>query len=295
MTEHNHTIPALTHPNDPSPLMQPVDYQGQIYFTSQYFHRQYLEQSPHGGKYRQHGNFLQAIRAIPAYELYIASADIAEISWNAIKERNDVLNEVFIYFKILFHAAGYRPLTLLNATAQVALTHHLDDALSQQMSVAANTAIARQMTKRSVSDLLPTERAARELEALMQIGRLLQTPPHIVQQESVKMIEVTTGVNLRPLLKPVPAQSQLEEEDLMLEPTDLGKRLGFSSGKVVNVLLEQLGWQEKFGSVWEPTPLGEPYAARHAWQSDHGTKSGYNYKWRLSAVRRALQHAGLLS
>jgi hypothetical protein len=35
---------------------------------------------------------------------------------------------------------------LLNATAQVALSHHLDDLRSQQMSVAANALVARQTT-----------------------------------------------------------------------------------------------------------------------------------------------------
>lgn len=39
----------------------------------------------------------------------------------------------------LFKLTGYKPLILLDATAQIALSHHLDDEVSKQMSVAVNT------------------------------------------------------------------------------------------------------------------------------------------------------------
>jgi len=44
------------------PLMQPVVYNGQEYFTSQYFHAAYLANSPHGGKYRRLDSFIKILR-----------------------------------------------------------------------------------------------------------------------------------------------------------------------------------------------------------------------------------------
>lgn len=119
-----------------SPLMQPVHYHGQDYFTSQYFHAQYLANSPHGGKYRQHRHFLQALRLIDAYAMYCANLDIVELVWNDVKSGTYNLSS-------LFKTTSYNPITLLNATAQVALSHHLDDLASQALSVAVNRQAAR--------------------------------------------------------------------------------------------------------------------------------------------------------
>lgn len=50
-----------------------------------------------------------------------------------------------------------------------------------------------------------------------------------------------------------------------------------------------LGWQvKKIGGGWEATPTGKPHCADHAWNGEHSTKTGYNLKWRVSAVRQAL-------
>lgn len=274
-----------------SPLMQPVLWQGQDYFVSQYFHVQYLTNSPHGGKYRQHSHFVRAIRAIPAYALYVEQGAIVELTWNRIKtEGNPILDS----FAPLFQAAGWNPLMLLNAVAQAELAHHLDDALSQQMAVTSSTMVARQATPRKASTPLPTELAARELAAWQEIGRMLGTPEYIVQQEAAKQIEATTGINLRPLLLAAPAQQTIAPEDVMLEPADLAKALGFKSGYALNCALETLGWQVRsIAGGWEPTPTGAPYAAQHAWTAEHGTKSGFNWKWKKQAVLDACASAGL--
>jgi hypothetical protein len=67
------------------------------------------------------------------------------------------------------------------------------------------------------------------------------------------------------------------------------------SGMALNRALEKIGWQVKrIGGGWEPTPTGTPYAAEHAWTSDHGQKHGYNWRWRQQAVTDALRHHGLL-
>lgn len=138
-------------------------------------------------------------------------------------------------------------------------------------------------------DLLPEDLAIRKMKAWLEIGKMLGPPLYIVQQEAAKAIEQSTGINLRPLLLAAPAQDQIADEDVMLEPNDLAQRLGLSSGQVVNQLIALAGWQVRQNGVWEATTRGAPYCAQHAWTTDHGAKSGINYKWRLTAVKRLLQ------
>jgi len=270
--------------------MQPVQWQGQEYFTSQYFHAHYLANSPYGGKYRQHSNFLRVIRAIPAYAIYVNHADIVELDWSRIKAE---ANQILIYLKPLFEAAGHHPLTLLNATAQLALIHHLDDELSQQNSVVTNTNAARQLTRKPGA-LLPEEAAQRKLNAWLQMGLMLKAPEHIVQQEAAKQIEHDTGINLRPLLSAAPAQDNIKPEEKMLEPSDLSTALGLKSGAMVNKGLEHIGWQvQNISKEWEATPTGEPHSMRHAWIK--GPKSGYNLKWNIQSVTDAFKAHGIIS
>lgn len=269
-------------PDDP--LMQPVRYNGQEYFTSQYFHRQYQESAGLKGKYQRHHNFLKLLRSIEAYKLYIEQDDIVELTWGEMKEANP--NR--IQWQPLFHGTGYQPLTLLNATAQLALHQHLDDELSKQIAYTTNANGARQ-SRKPIEAHTPTELAKRDMVAFLEVARLLAVPTHIGQQEAVKMVEATHGVNFRPLLKAAPAQNAIPDDAQMLEPADLAKLLGMKDGAIVNKRLEAIGWQRKVGASWEPTPLGQPHAARHAWVAEHGRREGYNWKWNVLVVKRALQ------
>ena len=56
-----------------SPLMRPIEYQGQTYFTSRYFHQQYRANSypQRQGKYTRHKDFLRVLRTIPLYADYL--------------------------------------------------------------------------------------------------------------------------------------------------------------------------------------------------------------------------------
>lgn len=63
---------SITSVSTVSPLMQAVEYQGQTYFTSRYFHQRYITNSAIAGKYRQHHNFLRVLRAVEAYQAYTA-------------------------------------------------------------------------------------------------------------------------------------------------------------------------------------------------------------------------------
>lgn len=282
-----------------SPLMQPVLWHGQEYFTSQYFHQQYrqnLAEAGQEGKYREHRHFLQAIRLIPAYDTFAANHHIVLVTWQEVKTTNlpDKSVSAFNELQKLFALTGYQPLTLLDHSAQIELMHHLEDEVSKEMAYRHSHHTATQLASRKASTPLPTELAARELAAWQEIGRMLGTPEYIVQQEAAKQIAATTGINLRPLLLAAPAQQTIAPEDVMLEPADLAKALGFKSGYALNCALETLGWQVRsIAGGWEPTPTGAPYAAQHAWTAEHGTKSGFNYKWKKQAVLDACTSAGL--
>jgi len=272
--------------------MQPVQWQGQEYFTSQYFHTQYLANSQYGGKYQRHSDFLRVIRSIPAYALYVAQGDIAELDWSRIKSEG---KPILLSFQPLFQAAGWNPLTLLNATTQIALANFLDDEESKKLAVATNTQTARQFAPKSSRGMLPDEHAERVASAWLRMGKLFNVPEHIAQQEAVKQVEHATGINLHAFLLTAPAQDTIRPEDKMLEPKDLATACGLSSGAAVNRALEQIGWQVKtIAGTWEATPMGASYATRHAWTAHHGAKSGYNLKWRQHATTEAFKTHGIL-
>lgn len=94
---------------------------GQTYYASQYFHAQERANSPHGGKYRRHKNFLQALRAIPAYAVYVEQRDIIELVWDS----NNVLAENLSQYKPIFAAAGYRPLPEGLVSASPLVVRHI--------------------------------------------------------------------------------------------------------------------------------------------------------------------------
>jgi prophage antirepressor-like protein len=142
---------------------------------------------------------------------------------------------------------------------------------------------------------IPEEMAIRQVESWLYLGRMFGTPEHIIQQEAVKQIEATTGLNLRPLMLASPAQQNIAPEDMMLEPTELAVRFGLPSAYALNRHLEALGWQVKrIGGGWEPTPIGAPHATTHAWTAAHGTKSGYNLLWKYEAMRHLFITHGVL-
>lgn len=125
---------ANIQPAQANPLMLPIQYSGQTYFTSQYFHQVYRQNAGDDGKYAQLQHFNRLIRSIEAYPQYVGRGDIVELS------RDKAGPDLGPVFK-----ANYgNPIMLINATAQVALTHHLDDEISREASVRANERIAGQ-------------------------------------------------------------------------------------------------------------------------------------------------------
>ena len=185
-----------------SPLFAPVQYKDQTYFTSQYFHREYVTNSHYVGKYARHHNFARLMRSIPAYAVYVRHGDIAELSWRDISEE---ANPNLICLRTLFQAVGFQRLTLLNATAQLALSHHLDDVVSQQMSVAANTQVARQQFSPEDADLLVISKMTQAIAATRQ---------------EVRRLSEQTDKNTRAI-----ARIEAQEERKTIEEYVVGNRL----------------------------------------------------------------------
>ena len=124
--------------------------------------------------------------------------------------------------------------------------------------------------------------AAAAIPAWMNMASLFNVPLHLAQIEAVKAVDERYAVDFSPLLVHAPAQNDIQESEVMLEPTELAKRLGLNSGAEANLALLSAGLQAKEDGQWVPTEKGKPYCMKHAWKK--GSKSGYNLKWRLSAV-----------
>lgn len=124
------------------------------------------------------------------------------------------------------------------------------------------------------------------LSTRLEAAHLLGVPLHIAQVEAVKEARLLTGEDFTPILKLAPAQSDIEVTQMMLEPTELGKRRGISGGKM-NKLLAEAGLQINVNESWQPTALGKPLCSTHQWVANG--KSGYNLKWNVSAVERCLE------
>jgi Rha family phage regulatory protein len=135
--------------------------------------------------------------------------------------------------------------------------------------------------------LIDKERTALELlKSRLSASVLFKVPEHIAQQEATKLILAETSVDYTPLLLAAPAQNDIAPQDEMLEPTWLAKRLGIRNAIKMNLILEHLGLQTKTGETWLPTLEGEDLCIKHAWSK--GTKSGYNLKWRVTAISNLL-------
>lgn len=133
--------------------------------------------------------------------------------------------------------------------------------------------------------LPPTAQARQIIEDDLAVAMLFGVPLHLAQSESVKHARMLTGVDYSHLLAYSPAQNDIQYEQMMLEPTELGKRYGLSAMKM-NQALANAGLQVKGDDGWVATEAARGAWSRHQWVS--GSKSGYNLKWNVRFVERAL-------
>jgi phage anti-repressor protein len=140
------------------------------------------------------------------------------------------------------------------------------------------------LMQRDRSPYVPVAPALRDaLEAYSLLG----APLHLVQIEAVKRVKQQTGQDLTSGLAIAPAQQRIPDEDIFLAPTELAPHLGLQSAIAVNRALERAGLQVRRNGEWFPTEEASGLFFRQSWT--RGSKSGYNLRWRLSAITKALK------
>ncbi len=110
----------------PNVLHQLINYNGRAYFASQYFHHMYRNENG-GEKYTELKTFNRLVRSLETYGDYVERGDIVELVYGEEISGTDLVP--------LMKSNSYQPIMLISATAQIALTHHLDDAISKRASV----------------------------------------------------------------------------------------------------------------------------------------------------------------
>ena len=130
--------------------------------------------------------------------------------------------------------------------------------------------------------------ATRQLKNELEVWSLFECPLHIAQQEIVKLVRKDTGVDFSTALKYAKAQQNILPEEVMLEPTEMSRKLGFKSPNALNRCLQNLGLQTNVRGEWIATDAGAKISQPHAW-TKFG-KTGYNLKWNLKAVEGLLKN-----
>lgn len=254
-----------------NPLMLPANYNGQTYFTGQYFHQMYRANTDADGKYKQVSHFLRLIRSIEAYPIYVENGDIVELEWDRVK--HDSSNPEI---GLLLKSNSYKPIMLINATAQVALTHHLDDEVSKQASVTVNRHASR-VTSHPTLPHQQAKAATAWLDATLKAAKLLGTDEPMARVVAVDVVREQVGVNWAPLL------AANSVDDAPLTSTELGKLHGLAGGNVgakMNLILADHEMAEKNeDGDWVPTGKGKPYATVNPYKSPNSNHTGYRTLW----------------
>ena len=134
----------------------------------------------------------------------------------------------------------------------------------------------------------PADNALNAIKNSMAIADLLDLPKHIGQVESIKMAKQITGLDYSHMLLSAPEQDNIQGEEIMLEPTELGGLFKLSAIKM-NRKLSYLGLQNYSGKKWIPTIYGTTMSMNHHWEK--AGKSGYNLKWNVEKIRKLIKQA----
>ena len=148
-------------------------------------------------------------------------------------------------------------------------------------------ALEKGQLPQQANEVAKQESVAKELlKCRLEVADLFEIPKHLGQVEAVKTVKQICNIDFSSLLLQAPAQSNLKEEDIFLEPTELGVRLNLGSAIKTNKILNELGLQIKISRTWVPTKEGVKISSIHQW--NRGGKSGDNLKWNLSKVKEIL-------
>lgn len=144
----------------------------------------------------------------------------------------------------------------------------------------------RVVSQHHIIERTPERLIADRLDMWTKIGAFFEAPKHLVMIEAAKDIKLL-GVEATPLLLASPAMDNIPDDQEMLEPTELAKRLGFASGRSMNNQIRNMGLQNRINGEWVPTDAAAGMFFKHSWTK--GSKSGSNLKWNVSKVKAKLE------
>ena len=135
---------------------------------------------------------------------------------------------------------------------------------------------------KAMANISPDELATRKMKANIEMAEILGCPKHIAVIEASKEIQKQFGLDYTKLIESSKYMDNISLEETMLEPTEIGRKLGMSA-RDTNHFIATLGWQtKKKYQGWKATKIGEKHCVRHSWKCRG--KSGYNYKWNVQSV-----------
>ena len=120
------------------------------------------------------------------------------------------------------------------------------------------------------------------------LAATFSTPRHVALTHGAQEAMRKLPVDLTPYLLHSADMQDIPDNEVFLEPTELGVHLGISRNKI-NPYLVSLGLQQKLsGGIWQPTQeaIDAGMCIRHPWANKG--KSGYNWKWNLEAVKQRI-------
>lgn len=132
---------------------------------------------------------------------------------------------------------------------------------------------------------LPVEIGEATVLGMLRVAEMCGVPKSYAIQVSAAEATRQSGMPWDLLLTQAAAMNNVPQEDIMLEPTELG-RLFDLSAVAMNKRLAEMGLQVKEGGEWVPTQEGLTLSSKHAWV--RGSKSGYNLKWKAVEIERRM-------
>jgi phage regulator Rha-like protein len=166
------------------------------------------------------------------------------------------------------------------------------------LTYSRNTDVVKDFKKRLVREFFIAARKAREpspreqmmlpaqvgeetIKSMLPVANTYGVPVSYAMQIAAREATKVSGIAWDEMLTQAPVMDDVPIEDVMLEPTEIGKRLGMTAIQT-NKWLESEGLQIRTREGWVATKEGAEISQRHAWTKNG--KSGYNLKWKANAV-----------
>ena len=146
----------------------------------------------------------------------------------------------------------------------------------------------QELEQRSLpAPMTPVQIGAQVITEMMKVAELLDVPKSFAVQVATEAAVRQSGMTeWARLTTQAACMTNVPQEDVMLEPTELGKYFDLSPAKM-NRWLAAHGLQIRVADQWQPTDQGRQICVNHAWSS--GFKSGYNLKWKYTAIKKLME------